>query len=39
MFLLFQFRNVKSPVASPVVEQLPLNSMERINRLLQQRSY
>jgi hypothetical protein len=39
MFLLFQFRRLKSAVAPPVVEMLPLNSMERINRLLQQRSY
>jgi hypothetical protein len=39
-FLLFQFRSLKSPVPQGGnVETLPLNSMERINRLLQQRSY
>jgi hypothetical protein len=40
MFLLFQYRNLKSPVPqSGIVEQLPLNSMERINRLRYQRSH
>ncbi len=40
MFLLFQFRRLKSPVPQGgIVEQLPLNSMERINRLRYQKSH
>lgn len=39
MFLFFQFRRLKSPVPqNRIVDDLPLNSMERINRLLYQRS-
>jgi hypothetical protein len=39
LFLLFQFRRLKSPAPQRgIVDDLPLNSMERINRLIYQRS-
>jgi hypothetical protein len=39
LFMVYQLRKSKISKAPPVVEDLPLNSMERINRLRQQRSY